>query len=856
MSRLVLRGVLAGFVLALLTVLPAVRAEEAKTGPSAYLVLVGISDYADKSIKPRAHAEDDVKALYDLFTNKDYLGADAQHVRLLLGKEDAARQAEPATRENILKALKWAAASAKRDDLVIFAFFGQGGPVGESGERRCYFASDSTVKDRAKNSIAASEIGQELDALKSQRFCALLEVNFTAFEPQPDVTLGKSPYREYLGDDGSEEHRPLPGRAVFLATNGLAPSLDLPAHGLFAQVVLDALRGAADKEGYEPDGVVTVDELATYLDKEMPPLGRKNLKNADDHVPFHYALHGPAIHFALTNNPAATAKARERLDKLANLVNEKKLPNKYAEEGNRLLGRMPRLESQRSLRREYQKLVDGQETLSAFEEKRQSILDQTKISHDEAVEYAKKVTKAIDIVAKNYVKEVNVGDLAASAVRGMYYSAEEKLPADIAEKLTKAREFSKDDLELVLADARGRLGNREDLGSHKDVDLTLQRMLLKLDPHTTYFDPETKRRLDQEMRGSFYGIGVQIRKHELTDTLQVVTPIKDSPAYKAGIVAGDLITKITREVDSNGRPLTPVEVLPTKGLPLSDAVKKILGQPRTRVKITIQREGESDPKEFEIVRAMVELESVVGVKRKPDDSWDFWLDPEQKIGYIRLTTFANTSAHGMSRIIGQLQKDGLKALVLDLRFNPGGVLNGARDVANLFLDRGEIVSIKYRNGRGPTMSARAEGYQVEVPVVCLINGDSASASEIVSAALQDHHRAVIVGERSYGKGSVQTVHPDDDGGALKLTTASFWRPNGKNLNKTSTSGRDEDEWGVTPDAGYVVKLSRKERDDLEEHLHKIERIARRDMPAKESKEFKDRQLDTALEYLRTRVKES
>ena len=139
--------------------------------------------------------------------------------------------------------------------MVIFAFFGQGGPVGDSGERRCYFATDSTVKDRAKNAVAASEIGQEMDGLKSHRFCALLEVSFTAFEPMPDVTLGKTPYRELLGDDGTEDHHPIPGRAVFLATNGLTPSLDLPNHSLFAQALLNAFGGAADKDGYEPDAL-------------------------------------------------------------------------------------------------------------------------------------------------------------------------------------------------------------------------------------------------------------------------------------------------------------------------------------------------------------------------------------------------------------------------------------------------------------------------------------------------------------------------------------------------------------------------------------------------------------------------
>src|SRR5262245_17997428 len=718
MSRVVLKSILASLVLSLWVILPAARAAEEAKVPQAYVVLVGISEYADKAIKPRPHAEDDIKALYDLLSNKDYLGAETKHIRLLLGKEDVARHSEPATRANILKALKWAAA-ARRDDLVIFAFFGQGGPVGDSGERRCYFASDSTVKDRAKNAVAASEIGQELDSLKSHRFCALLEVNFTAYEPMPDVTLGKLPYRELLGDDGTEDHRPTPGRAVFLATNGLAPSLDLKDHGLFAHALIEAFKGAADKEGYEPDGMVTVDELTTYLDKEMPPLGRQHLKNGDERVPLHFALGGQENHFALTKNPAVTAKVKSRLDKLAGLINEKKLPDKYADEGNRLLARMPKLEAQRSLRKAYQKLVDGEATLDQFEQSRQTTLAQMKLSHEEAKKYAEKIYDAIKVVTDHYIKEVNAGDLAASAVRGIYYGAEEKLPADLATRLTKASEFSEGDMKLALTEAREHLGTREDLGNHKDIDLTLQRMLHKLDPHTTYFDPETKRRLDQEMQGRFYGIGVQIRKHEITDTLQVVSPIKGSPAYKAGILAGDLITKITREVDSDGRPLNPIEVLPTKCMLLTDAVKKILGQPRTKVKITVQREGETDPLDFEITRDMVQLESVVGVKRKPDDGWEYWLDPERKIGYIRLTTFANTSHRDMARIIAQLEDEGLKGLILDLRFNPGGVLPGARDVANLFLDRGDIVTIKYRLNEDQVMRARAGSYVVKVPVVCL-----------------------------------------------------------------------------------------------------------------------------------------
>ena len=177
MSRVVLKSVLASFLLGLLAVLPAARAAEETKEPQAYVVLVGISEYADQQIKPRPHAEADAKALYDLVIDKDYLGVDDEHVRLLLGNADAQRKSEPATRENIIKALHWIGTKAKRDDLVIFAFIGQGAPTGGSGSRLSYLAVDSTLKDRAKTGVAAGDIEQELDPLKSEHFCAFIDVN-------------------------------------------------------------------------------------------------------------------------------------------------------------------------------------------------------------------------------------------------------------------------------------------------------------------------------------------------------------------------------------------------------------------------------------------------------------------------------------------------------------------------------------------------------------------------------------------------------------------------------------------------------------------------------------------------------
>jgi carboxyl-terminal processing protease len=254
---------------------------------------------------------------------------------------------------------------------------------------------------------------------------------------------------------------------------------------------------------------------------------------------------------------------------------------------------------------------------------------------------------------------------------------------------------------------------------------------------------------------------------------------------------------------------------------------------------------------------------VLGHKLKENDEWDYVIDPESKVAYIRLTQFADSSARELKRVVADLAKKGdLKGLVLDLRFDPGGRLDAAVQICNMFIDDGLIVTIrprdrkeaKFHGSDTDELGNRIPKYS-EFPIAVLVNGGSASASEIVSACLQDHKRAIIVGERSFGKGSVQNIVPFDATGAkIKLTTATFWRPSGKNLNRASTKGTEEEEWGVTPDKGFLVKLERKERDDLEEHFRNVEIIPNRDLPSKLDKQFKDKQLDTALDYLRGQIK--
>jgi carboxyl-terminal processing protease len=887
MSRVMFRGLLGVLLLALVAVWlagpsaqrparadQAARADEAKKAPQTYVVLVGISDYDDKQITPRPHAEDDAKALYDLFTNKDYLGADADHVRLLLGKEDAGRHSRPATKENIVKALGWLKDEAKAGDLVLFAFLGEGCSLGERGDRRCYLASDSTLKDRDKNAVAASTIAENLDKLQSHHFCAFLDVNFKGFAKDvkdaiPEAALGDTAYREFLGDDGSDDHGPIPGRLVFLATNGLSTALDLDKHGVFTQVLLDGLtvedgKVAADKEGDEADGVVTVDELADYYRKTEPAVVREHGKTKEEKEGQGFVL-GVSTHFGLTHNPKVAAKVEERLKALARLAEDKKVSADEAAEGKELLARMPKLQALRDLRKEYQKLVDGG-SVDKFEEARKAILAKRKLDHSDAVKFAGKVMEAVDMLKTGYVKEVNPGTLVGWAIKGLYKRIEEKLPEDIEDKLGKTKTMSDNELTELLADARERLGRREDLESPKDMDITLQRMMRNLDPYTTYFDAETVRRVGDEIRGSFGGVGIQIRKDAARDMLQVVTPIFRSPAYEAGIQTGDVITRIYREVDSEGKKLDKPEDLPTKGMPLGDVVKKIQGMPGTKVKLTVEREGASKPLEFELKRKKVEVESVLGIKRKANDEWNYFVDEENKIGYVRLTQFARNTARDLKEVMRDLKKQKLRGLVLDLRFNPGGLLDSAVEISDMYTD-GVIVGIRQRGKRlekldhdwlaalGKVAARGFERYE-GFPMVCMVNGLSASGSEIVGACLQDHGRALIVGERSYGKGSVQNIQPFE-GGEIKLTTATFHSPLDRTLNKASTKGTDEEEWGVRPDKGYLVPLSLAERDSLMEHQHNSEIIYAKDgkvQPPKSEADFKDRQLEAALKYLRGQIK--
>ncbi len=399
----------------------------------------------------------------------------------------------------------------------------------------------------------------------------------------------------------------------------------------------------------------------------------------------------------------------------------------------------------------------------------------------------------------------------------------------------------------------------------KDLDPEKRRELIenmvnggleRLDPHSMYINAEEYKKFTKANTGKFGGIGVRIGV-DRGGQLFVESPMPGTPAYDAGILAGDLILKIDDQSAEN--------------MTINKAVEKITGDPGQKVKLTVLHEGDRKPVDISISRAEIFIESVLGDLRMQDNlkQWDFMLDKKSMIAYIRITQFAENTVRDLTKVVDQLQADGVKGLILDLRLNPGGLLKAAIEVSELFLPQGtRVVSTVGRSEKEVTYDARKpalskNGPYTSYPIAILVNRFSASASEIVAGALQEAGRAVIVGERSYGKGSVQTVLPMEGGtSALKLTTATYFvgkDDKKKNIHRFPDS-KETDEWGVKPTEGFEVKMTveegvnymrwRQRRDVVRQPGQPAPKVDEKDsVPA----DFTDRVLDRAVEYMRGEI---
>jgi carboxyl-terminal processing protease len=349
----------------------------------------------------------------------------------------------------------------------------------------------------------------------------------------------------------------------------------------------------------------------------------------------------------------------------------------------------------------------------------------------------------------------------------------------------------------------------------------LKGMLSSLDPYSQFMDPDTYNELKVDTEGKFGGLGIEITIKD--GLLTVITPIEDTPAWKAGIKTNDRIVKINNEL--------------TRDMTLTDAVKKLRGKPGEAINITILRESEKKILEFKIVRDIIKIKDIKEPRILEDG-----------IGYIRLVEFRENTPKDLDTALDNLKKDGMNALILDLRNNPGGLLDVAARVSGKFIDKGKlIVSTKGRKtSQNLEFISRENSPILDLPMVILINEGSASGSEIVAACLQDYKRAIILGQKSFGKGSVQTIIPLGDGSALRLTTSKYFTPNGQEIH-----GK-----GVMPDIMVEegkIEVKVKEEQPAEKPQDIFEQLEKKEEKAPQDKSIdykSDNQLMQAVDILK------
>jgi carboxyl-terminal processing protease len=380
--------------------------------------------------------------------------------------------------------------------------------------------------------------------------------------------------------------------------------------------------------------------------------------------------------------------------------------------------------------------------------------------------------------------------------------------------------------------------------THQELfDAAMRGMLGSLDRNSHYYSNADYQSAHESMEQEYVGVGMVVGIDEATDRLIVVAPSPNSPAQEAGVRAGDFIIAIAGKLAEKMRP--------------ADAVSHIKGPAGEPVTITF---GRGDPEkhfEIQIVRKKIYTPSIKGDTLGTDGTWDFRLASHPRIGYIRLTQFVEHSVDEMEQALESI--DGkVDSIIIDLRDNLGGLLEGATKVSDMFLPPGKlIVETRGRNDqvRSQMFSMEPPLVAPEIPVVLLINGASASASEIVSACLQDHNRCVVVGQRSFGKGTVQEIIPLERKRAeMRLTTATYWRPSGQNIHRLP-GAKDSDDWGVKPNRGFAVEITNEEwaQNILQRSHRDLENFTETADPSnlENLQVVPDKQLERAIEYLQS-----
>ena len=431
------------------------------------------------------------------------------------------------------------------------------------------------------------------------------------------------------------------------------------------------------------------------------------------------------------------------------------------------------------------KLGNKPRAISALERLTQEFPDKDKLLAVVEQQMPQVLDEIVQQIERNYIQEVDRGELMETAIRA------------IVGKLDSRNRFL-------------RASDMEFLGTNELKDLDIQ--------------------IEQKVAG----IGA-VLKAEAGEVV-VRTPLPGSPAFDAGLRAGDRIITI------DGTKLRPNQ--------LATALELLRGPVGSAVTLGVKSAGSEDLRELTLTRNTIRLPSVLGDHRNPDNAWEFMLDDQKKIGYLRVSYVGKQSAQEMRDALENLKARGMKALIFDLRNNPGGLLDGAVAISDLFVENGRIVTVKGRKEE-TVYDARAEGTFSGFPMALLVNRRTASAAEIISACLQDHQRAVVIGERTFGQGIVRSIFQLKSGvGAMKLPIAAYYRPNGKSMNRYPDS-KDSDDWGVTPDAGFEISLSEQELKQYDKY--RAARDAFNGEPVSKV-EFQDAQMQQALDWILARLR--
>jgi carboxyl-terminal processing protease len=408
------------------------------------------------------------------------------------------------------------------------------------------------------------------------------------------------------------------------------------------------------------------------------------------------------------------------------------------------------------------------------------------------------LTYVIVPAAEQYVRPLSRADLASAALSGLYEAAHVPFPSNLKVEVDQA--IGERDLLRILARVRDELGDREELKGHQALLAGVQGVTRLLDPFSGLTSGSDLSRQPND-QGMEFGLGLDVEPGRGTGPLMVKAVIPGSPAQRHGIRPGDLVLEI------DGKSTEGLSLMEFQQRTGSNSSATGVQLRMSRIRLRVQSPGKASRK-ITLQPEYFHPETMAGLQRLPDNRWNFWVPDHEGIAYVRVVNLQGGSYRELNHIVEELQKANLQGLILDLRWCPGGWLQESEYVASLFLAQGTIASVNYRDAsKNERFLAEGHGTVVTTPMVVLINGESSGGAELIAAALQDNHRAILVGQRSRGKASVQRPLPlPIPNVGWKLTQGTFNRPNGKNLHRFPDS-KPSDDWGVRPDPGKEFRLS-------------------------------------------------